>query len=119
MTTAEGDENESLRVKLRLSGSERSAVGTGNGPIASFIDALSSLGIDLRVLDYHEDAVGSGADAKAACFIEATLGDRVMWGAGIHPSIVTASLRAVTSAVNRAAAQGLVDVEAATTLASS
>ncbi|MFN8187698.1 MAG: 2-isopropylmalate synthase [Gaiellales bacterium] len=114
-STAEADDNESLRVKLRLNGQERSAVGVGNGPIACFVDALASLGIDIRVLDYHENAVGAGADAKAACFIEATLGDRVLWGAGIHPSIVTASLRAVTSAVNRAAAAGLVDVEAAST----
>jgi len=106
-TTAESDENERLQVKLRLNGAERSAVGTGNGPIASFVDALASLGIDIRVLDYDEHAVGAGADARAASYIEAAVGDRVLWGVGIHPSIVTASLRAVAGAVNRAAAQGL------------
>ena len=89
-------------------------MGTGNGPIASFVDALGSLGIDVRVLDYDEHAVGAGADARAACYIEAAVGDRVLWGVGIHPSIVTASLRAVASAVNRAAAQGLLpDLETA------
>jgi 2-isopropylmalate synthase len=109
-STAEGESlQETLQVRLRIHGKERSAVGTGNGPIASFVDALSNLGIDVRVLDYHEDSIGAGADAQAACYIEATLGDRVLWGVGIHSSIVTASLRAVTSAVNRAIAAGLVE----------
>jgi 2-isopropylmalate synthase len=100
---------ETLEVKLRVDGGERLVTGHGTGPIDSFVDALGELGIDLRVLDYHEHAVTSGADASAACYIEAAVGDRVLWGVGIHPSIVTASLRAVTSAVNRAVAQGLVE----------
>jgi len=104
---SENEENERLQVKLLLQGQERSAVGTGNGPIASFVDALAGLGIDIRVLDYDEHAVGAGADARAASYIEAAVGDRVLWGVGIHPSIVTASLRAVASAANRAAVQGL------------
>jgi 2-isopropylmalate synthase len=62
------------------------------------------------VLDYHEHAVSSGADATAACYIEAAIGDRVLWGVGIHPSIVTASLRAVVSAVNRAVGSGLLEL---------
>jgi 2-isopropylmalate synthase len=107
---AEGESlQETLQVKLRVDGTERKAVGTGNGPIASFVDALASIGVDIRVLDYHEDSIGSGADAQAACYIEAAVGDRVLWGVGIHSSIVTASLRAVTSAVNRAVAEGLVE----------
>jgi 2-isopropylmalate synthase len=104
---SENEESERLQVKLLLEGADRTAVGTGNGPIASFVDALAGLGIDIRVLDYDEHAVGAGADARAASYIEAAVGDRVLWGVGIHPSIVTASLRAVASAANRAAAQGL------------
>jgi 2-isopropylmalate synthase len=104
----ESGEQEILEVTLRLDGSERVVSGRGNGPIDSFVDALAVLGVDVRVLDYHEHAVSSGADAQAACYIEAAVGDRVLWGVGIHPSIVTASLRAVASAVNRAADQGLV-----------
>jgi 2-isopropylmalate synthase len=111
-STAELDEHETLQAKLRLDGHERVAVGRGNGPIASFVDALAGLGIELRVLDFHEDSIGAGADARAACYIEAAVGDRVLWGVGIHSSIVTASLRAVTSAVNRAAGIGLVDTAA-------
>ena len=63
-STAETEEHERLQVKLRLNGKERTAVGTGNGPIASFVDALAGLGIEIRVLDYDEHAVGAGADAR-------------------------------------------------------
>jgi 2-isopropylmalate synthase len=115
----EGDESqEVLEVKLRVNGQERLVSGRGTGPIDSFVDALSGLGVDLRVLDYHEHAVSAGADAKAACYIEAATGDRVLWGVGIHPSIVTASLRAVTSAVNRAVAQGILELGATVEAAS-
>jgi 2-isopropylmalate synthase len=114
---SESEENERLKVKLRLAGAERSIVGVGNGPIASFVDALAGLGIDIRVLDYDEHAVGAGADARAACYIEAAVGDRVLWGVGIHSSIVTASLRAVASAANRAAAQSLLELEPQATVA--
>jgi 2-isopropylmalate synthase len=55
------------------------------------------------VLDYSEHALRSGADSTAAAYIEAAVGDHVLWGVGIDESIVTASLRAVVSAVNRAA----------------
>jgi 2-isopropylmalate synthase len=112
-STAEADEQETLHVKLRLDGKPRTAVGRGNGPIASFVDALASLGVDVRVLEYHEESIGAGADAQAASYIEVAIGDRVLWGVGIHASIVTASLRAITSAVNRALAGGLATLTAA------
>ncbi len=108
----ETDEGETLEVTVRVDGQEQVVTGHGNGPIDSFVDALGTLDLDLRVLDYHEHAVGAGADANAACYIEAAVGDRVLWGVGIHPSIVTASLRAVASAVNRAAAAGLFETDA-------
>jgi 2-isopropylmalate synthase len=99
----EEGEDETLEVSLIVEGEARTLQGRGNGPIDSFVEALRELGIDLRVLDYHEHAVGAGQDAKAAAYIEAAVGDHVLWGVGIHASIVTASLRAVASAVNRAA----------------
>jgi 2-isopropylmalate synthase len=108
----EAGAQETLEVKLRVKGGEQAVTGRGTGPIDSFVDALASLGIDLRVLDYHEHAVSAGADASAACYIEAAVGDRVLWGVGVHPSIVTASLRAVTSVVNRAIAAGLIEPDA-------
>jgi 2-isopropylmalate synthase len=105
-----------LEARIRVGNAEQLVAGRGNGPIASFVAALGAAGIDLRVLDYHEHAVTAGADASAACYIEAAVGDRVLWGVGIHPSIVTASLRAVVSAVNRAAAQGLLELDEQDTL---
>jgi 2-isopropylmalate synthase len=60
------------------------------------------VGYDLRLLDYSEHTLSPGDDARAASYIECAISDRVFWGIGIDPSIVTASLRAVVSAVNRA-----------------
>ncbi len=76
--------------------------GVGNGPIAAFCDGLSRHGVDVRVLDYAEHAMSAGGDASAASYLECAIGERVLWGAGIDPSIVTSSLKAIISAVNRA-----------------
>jgi 2-isopropylmalate synthase len=93
-----------IEATVRLDGEERTVVGAGHGPIDAFVAAIGTeLGLDVRVLDYSEHALRSGADAAAAAYIEAAVGDHVLWGVGIDESIVTASLRAVVSAVNRAA----------------
>ena len=75
--------------------------GEGNGPIATFVNALESLGVDVRVLDYTEHAIGAGAGARAAAYVEAASDGRVLWGVGVDANILTASLYAVVSAVNR------------------
>ena len=76
----------------------------GAGQLARMmIQAAIPLGIEVRVLDYVSQAVSSGADASAATYIEAAIGDRILWGVGLHPSTATSHLRAVASAVNRAA----------------
>ncbi|MCC2954693.1 2-isopropylmalate synthase [Massilia sp. IC2-477] len=73
--------------------------GKGNGPIDAFVNAL---GLDVRVMDYHEHAIGRGADARAACYVELRVGSgQTMFGVGIDSNILTASFRAVLSAVNR------------------
>ncbi|MGZ4592132.1 MAG: alpha-isopropylmalate synthase regulatory domain-containing protein, partial [Actinomycetes bacterium] len=77
-----------------------------NGPIAAFVDALATIGHEVRVLDYHEHALSAGGDARAAAYLECAVGDRVLWCVGVDANIVTASLKAVVSAVNRAAAHG-------------
>ena len=61
-------------------------------------------GVSVRVRDYHEHAMSMGEDATAAAYVEADVDEEPVWGVGIHPSIVTASLRAVVNAVNRAIA---------------
>jgi len=106
IVTTEGESGETtIEARLRLGDIERLAKGSGNGPIAAFVDALRrDAGISVAVLDYHEHAIGGGADASAVAYVEARVGEgRPRWGVGIHGNIVTASLRAVISAVNRGA----------------
>ena len=91
----------SITVVLTDDGRELTLHGLGNGPIDAFCNALASHDINVRVLDYVEHAMTSGGDARAACYVECEMDDRVLWGAGIDPSIVTASLKAIVSAVNR------------------
>ena len=103
-TSAAVDERDVLAVEVRVDGQARELQGTGNGPIAAFVDALEGVGVPVRVLDYHEHAMSSGGDARAAAYVECAVGERVLWGVGIDANIVTASLKAVVSAVNRAGA---------------
>jgi 2-isopropylmalate synthase len=92
-----------LTGELRVEGEPVEIQGHGNGPIAALVDALvAQTGTPLRVLDYHEHAMSSGADASAAAYVEADVDGELVWGVGIHPSIVTASLRAVVNGLNRA-----------------
>jgi 2-isopropylmalate synthase len=87
---------------LQDNGQDIQLGGHGNGPVAAFCDALSTHGVDVRVLDYAEHAMSSGGDAKAASYVECAVGGRVLWGVGVDSSITTASLKAIISAVNRA-----------------
>jgi 2-isopropylmalate synthase len=97
----EGD----TRVKVSMSDKTSGDVeveGMGNGPIAAFCNAMAQVGVDVRVLDYHEHAMSSGGDAQAASYVECAVEGQMLWGVGIDSSIVTSSLKAVVSAVNRA-----------------
>ncbi len=86
---------------VELDGVEQTISGSGNGPIATFVNALDGVGIDVRVLDYTEHAMSGGEDARAAAYVEAARDGRVLWGVGVDSNILTASLYAVVSAVNR------------------
>jgi 2-isopropylmalate synthase len=101
-TSSATGEKDALRVGLYVDGQRQELEGHGNGPIAAFVQALASLGYDVRVLDYAEHALSSGGDAKAAAYLECAIDGQVFWGVGVDPNIVTASLKAVLSAVNRA-----------------
>ncbi|MEU1206305.1 2-isopropylmalate synthase [Nocardia sp. NPDC005825] len=92
-----------IEAVVKVDGVEHAIAGEGNGPLAAFVDALATIDYDVRVLDYSEHAMSSGDDAQAAAYVECAIGDQVTWGVGIATSITTASLRAVVSAVNRAA----------------
>jgi len=90
---------------VKVDGVEHEIAGKGNGPLAAFVDALGTVGFDVSVLDYSEHAMSSGEGARAAAYVEASIGGKTVWGVGIATSITTASLRAVVSAVNRAASR--------------
>ena len=96
------DSGDSIVVEIIDNGEVVTLTGEGNGPIAAFCAALSQYGVDARVLDYAEHALSAGGDARAAAYLECAVGDRVLWGVGVDPNIVRASLKAVVSAINRA-----------------
>ena len=102
-TSSAAGEKDQLTVNVYVDGAVRTLEGSGNGPIAAFVDAINGLehGFDVRVLDYAEHALSAGGDATAAAYVECAVGDQVLWGVGLDANIVTASLKAVLSAVNR------------------
>ena len=88
-----------LDVNVARHHAPQTFAGTGNGPIDAFVSAL---GLEIRLMDYHEHAIGSGADARAACYVELRVGNGpTLFGVGIDSNIVTASFKSVLSAVNR------------------
>jgi 2-isopropylmalate synthase len=99
------DAKDAVTAEVSVDGQARQIEGVGNGPISAFCDALGSLGIDVRVLDYTEHALSAGSDAQAAAYVECEVGGQARWGVGVDTNTVTASLRAVLSAVNRAGAR--------------
>ena len=100
--TSVEDGPDTLTVDLVDGGAERTVEASGNGPIAAFVAALGEVGVQVQVLDYAEHALSAGGDATAAAYVECAVGDQTLWGVGIDPSITTASLKAIISAVNRA-----------------
>ncbi len=92
---------------VKLDGVEKRIRGVGAGPVDAFMDALrKECGVDMHVVDYREHGVGMGEDAQAAAFFEMKYGDdQHIFGVGMDPDIVTASLRAIVSAANRMAAK--------------
>jgi len=101
-TSATVESKDALTVEVSVDGTPRQIEGTGNGPISAFCDALAGIGVEVRVLDYAEHAMSAGSDAQAAAYVACSIGGRTLWGAGIDGNTVTASIRAVLSAVNRA-----------------
>lgn len=84
---------------------ERELMGVGNGPIAAFINAIAAIDINVSVMDYVEHTMTASTDAMAASYVECEIGDEadttVIWGVGIDSSIITSSLKAIISAINR------------------
>ena len=110
-TSSAAGEKDRLDVNVYVDGELHQLTGEGNGPIAAFVDAINAVerpvgSFDVRVLDYAEHALSAGGDAIAAAYVECAITDgdgdtAVLWGVGLDANIVTASLKAVISAVNR------------------
>ena len=100
--SSDGEGTTEIVATVRVESDVHEITGSGNGPIAAFVDALAGIGFDVRVFDYHEHAMSAGDDARAAAYVECAVEDTVLWGVGVNGSIVSASLKAVVSAVNRA-----------------
>src|SRR3954468_13354448 len=110
-TSSAAGEKDRLDVNVYVDGTLHELSGEGNGPIAAFVDAINAVdrpagSFDVRVLDYAEHALSAGGDAIAAAYVECAItaasGEtEVVWGVGLDANIVTASLKAVISAVNR------------------
>ncbi|KAB7627807.1 2-isopropylmalate synthase [Alkalilimnicola sp. S0819] len=100
----EADRRDRLSARVRFQGEEHLISARGNGPLEAFVNALrDGLGLELEVADYREHAVGRGAKAQAVAYVEVQTGDGFsLFGMGRDGNILTASLQALTSAVNRA-----------------
>ena len=104
-----GDEAQAgfrLSADVAVDGRSMRVAGQGNGPVDAFVAGLSALtGQTVEVLDYHEHAIGSGAQARAAAYLELRIGDRpALFGVGIDANIVSASMKAVLSGMQRVGA---------------
>jgi 2-isopropylmalate synthase len=100
-TSSSAGERDALFVNVYVDGAVQTLEGEGNGPLSAFVAAIGKVGFDVRVLDYAEHALSAGGDAIAAAYVECAVGEQVLWGVGLDANIVTASLKAVISAVNR------------------
>ncbi|KQU77087.1 MULTISPECIES: 2-isopropylmalate synthase [unclassified Rhizobacter] len=113
--TAQADGSVHLHGAVRLGDRELVLDADGAGPIDAFVNALNAhLAATVRVLDYHEHAIASGADARAAAYLELRVGDAAtLFGVGIDANIVSASLKAIVSGLQRALRRGELAFKAA------
>ena len=107
---------EHLTAHLSVDGAELILPGAGNGPVDAFVAALrNGLGLPIHVINYHEHAIGAGEDAMAVAYVQLRVGtDRTVYGVGRDPNIVTATLRALVSAINRGVRSGALALPART-----
>ena len=81
-------EDDRIVAQMLVDGEPQELQGSGNGPIAALVDVFErQFGISVRIRDYHEHAMAASADATAAAYVEADVGDDAVWGVGLHPSI--------------------------------
>ena len=97
-----GENLDLLKLKIHYKNKEILVEGEGNGPIDACIKALSKLlGISLKISDYQQHAISSGADASAAAYIEITIDNKSFWGIGINSNTVAASFEAIMNGIKK------------------
>jgi 2-isopropylmalate synthase len=108
--STDGADSERLTLQVENGGRVETWHGQGSGPIDAMVNAIA---LPFDVLSYEEHSRGQGSAAKAVSYIEITTRSRrTLFGAGMHPNIITASLLAILSAVNRAVAVGALPARA-------
>ena len=113
------DASVKLRGQLPWNGGLVDIEGQGNGPIDAFVHALKdATGYSIRVIDYHQHAIGSGADAKAAAYLELRVDEsRTLFGVGMDADVISAAFKAIVSGLQRAAAQRVPSAQCAGAIA--
>ena len=102
-TDEAGNTRVSLKADVQLGGKTVSIQGEGTGPVDAFVAGLNAAGLaQVRVMDYREHAIGSGANAQAVAYLELRVGDRTLYGVGVDADILTASLKGILSGLARA-----------------
>jgi 2-isopropylmalate synthase len=97
-----GSKSFNIKAGVRLGRQLHQVQGTGAGPIDAFVAGLAAAtGQDVRVLDYHEHAIGSGASAQAVAYLELLINGQTLFGVGMDGNIVSASLKAIISGLLR------------------
>tara|TARA_A100000164_G_scaffold33501_1_gene25709 strand:- start:546 stop:2198 length:1653 start_codon:yes stop_codon:yes gene_type:complete len=90
------NQENTIELKMLINSKEVLISGKGNGPIDSFINGLcNKLDEKIKVSDYHQSAISSGSDAKAAAYIELEIDGKTSWGVGINPNTTIASFEAI------------------------
>ena len=102
-TDEAGNTRVSLKADVQLGGKTVSIQGEGTGPVDAFVAGLNATGLaQVRVMDYREHAIGSGANAQAVAYLELRVGDHTLFGVGMDADILTASLKGILSGLARA-----------------
>lgn len=103
----EQDSTQGIRLSIDVEGVPHGLAGTGNGPIDAAIHALQGAGIQVQIRSYEERSMAAsidGGEARACAFIEVGCQGRECYGVGIDSNIVTASIKAIVSGLNRSGA---------------
>ena len=91
-----------IDLNIKILNEDINIQGAGSGPIDSFMNAINQkFNLNIKVSDYNQNAISSGADAKAAAFIELEHKNNTVWGAGINPNTTQASFEAIVVGLSK------------------